>query len=100
MAYSRRPSVKQCGAVAVTTGSTTIVPDNPSRLRITICNNSASDVTLAFRVSNGLTPTGPVAVANAGIVVKASGGSWSDDSYTGPIAAIASAAVSVGVVEV
>lgn len=100
MAYPRRPSVKQCGAVAVTTSSTVIVPENLARLRITICNNSASDVTLALRVSGGLASAAPTAVANAGIVVKASGGSWSDDSYVGPIAAIASAAVSVGVVEV
>jgi hypothetical protein len=101
MAYARRPNAKQCGAATVGTSSSVIVPENASRLRITICNNSANDVTLALRTSNGLTPAGPTAVLNAGIVLKANGGSWSDDAYTGPIAAIAAtSSVSVGVTEI
>jgi hypothetical protein len=101
MAYLRRPNAKRSNAASVTTSSSIIVTDNPSRLRITITNNSTNDVSLKLRVSAGAgTPADPTAVANEGIVLKANGGSWTEDAYTGPVAAIAGAAVSVAVTEI
>lgn len=102
MAYPRRRNVHLSGHAAVTAASTVIVPEWAARLRITITNNSAQDVSLKLRVSAGVgTPADPTAVVNDGIVLKASGGSWTEDAYTGPIAAIsASGTVAVAVTEI
>jgi hypothetical protein len=61
------------------------VAANPSRLELTVVNNSDTDITLTFATTAGVTPT---AVAASGIILKASGGSYTTTSYTGPIAAI------------
>lgn len=92
MSLPRRPSAKQCGGFNVTNASQVAVADNPSRLELVVTNNSAVDISLGLRIANGLSPTGPTAVANDGIVLKASGGSWATTAYTGPVAAIAGVA--------
>ena len=97
---SRRRSARFSGGVNVTTASQVLVPDNPSRIELSITNNDVVDVSLALRVANGLSTGNPVAVANDGIVLKANGGSWTTTTYTGPVAFIASAAARVAVVDV
>lgn len=87
----RRPIAKTCGGADVTAASAIIVADNPSRIRLVITNNSDADVSL--ELATGSTPqpatsANLLAVANEGVVLKANGGSFADDSYTGPVAAI------------
>lgn len=105
MAHPRRPIAKTSGGADVVTTSAIIVPDNPSRLALTITNNSDADVSL--ELATGSTPqpattANLLAVVNEGIVLKANGGTWSTTSYTGPVAAITAGVGTkrVGVVEI
>lgn len=72
-------------AVTVTTSSTAIVSADPGRREITIVNDGANIVYLALQ-SSGSAPT---AVANSGIRLNASGGSYTTNLFEGAIAGIA-----------
>jgi hypothetical protein len=96
----RRPSARVCGGVNVTTSSQVLVEEYSSRSELTITNNSDNDVSLALRVANGVNSADPTAVADDGIVLKANGGSWTTNSYTGPVAMIAGAASRVAVTDI
>lgn len=85
MAYPRADVAKTSGTANVTTASAVAVAANPSRLELTIVNNSDTDVTLTFSTAPNVNPT---AVAGSGIVLKANGGSYTTTSYIGAIAAI------------
>lgn len=86
---------KQSGAVSVGTGSTVIAGNNPSRAEITVVNDGANIVYLQLATVEDATgatagqPTAPTAVASQGIRLNASGGSWTSNAYTGPVAGIA-----------
>lgn len=88
----RRPSARVSGGVNVTAASQVLVTEYVSRSELTITNNSANDVSLGLRVSSGTNSVDPTAVLGDGIVVKANGGSWTTNSYTGPVAMIAAVA--------
>ncbi len=66
--------------VAVGTTSTAVVPANPERIIVHLVNASDTDITLRYAVSG--------AVVGSGIVLRANGGSLSEEWYNGPICAV------------
>lgn len=83
---------KTCGAVSVTTSSTAILAANTSRRSVTIVNDGSNVVYLAVTTSFG---TAPTAVANSGVRLNASGGSWYQEDFSGAVAGIAVGGTSV-----
>lgn len=87
------------GVVPVLVTTTVVVGNNPARTEITVVNTSANIIDLAFATAESGTapaptiPTAPTAVAGSGLRLAA-GASWTSQSYTGPIAAIAQTATS------
>lgn len=73
-------------AVSVGAASTTIVPANPDRLEVTICNADATSSDLLYLSLGG------TAALNTGIRVNAQGGSFTIDTYTGAINGFATSA--------
>lgn len=74
-------------AATIGAASATVVPANPGRVEVTICNDHATQILyLAL---------GPTAVVSTGIRVNAAGGSYTTTSYTGIITAIATGAGTV-----
>lgn len=85
---------KTCTAVTVGAASAPVVQANNARVEITIVNDHATQVAyLMLNTTDGTSV--PTAVANSGIRLSAAGGSWTSNSYTGPIAAIATGASTV-----
>jgi hypothetical protein len=85
---------KTSGAVSVLTTTTTVAAANQSRREITIVNDHATQlVYLALNTTDGTTV--PTAVANSGIRLNAAGGSWTTNSYKGPVAGISVGGTSV-----
>lgn len=81
-----------CGAVSVSSSTSTKVCDeNPGRGELTIVNDSSNVIYLALS-TDGAAPT---AVANSGIRLNASGGSYTTNSYTGIVHALAMTGTSV-----
>lgn len=78
-------------AVAVGAASVTVAPDRPSRVEITIQNDHATQI-IYLRLGPGS------AVVNTGIRLNAAGGSWTSNSYTGPVQAIATGAATPALV--
>jgi hypothetical protein len=78
---------KTSGFVNVGTGSTPVVAGNPNRGRIILTNDGANVIYLMYGLAAD--GTAPTAVAGSGARLNANGGSIVEDSYTGPIAAIA-----------
>lgn len=74
-----------CSTVSVGLASTPVVGSNGSRAEITIVNDGANIVYLAFSTAQGVAPT---AVANSGVRL-AGGASWTSGAYNGAIAGIA-----------
>jgi hypothetical protein len=100
MAYPRRQNAHISDGADVTTSSAVIVEEFPQRLELTIVNTHATvDVSLKLRTTADA-GADPTAVAGDGILLKANGGSWTTTSYTGPVAAIAASASTVGVTEI
>jgi hypothetical protein len=98
---------KQSGAVSVLTTTTVVAGNNPARSEITVTNDGANIVYLQLATAEDATgatagnPTAPTAVASQGIRLAASGGSWTSQAYTGPVAGIAlTGATTVTIVEV
>jgi hypothetical protein len=87
--YPRRDRAKTSGSATVGTTSAVIVADNPNRLQLTITNDHATQIVyLAFATSSA----SPTAVSGSGVRLSAAGGQFTTNSYTGPVAAIASGA--------
>jgi hypothetical protein len=78
---------KTSGTVSVGTSTTTVATQNLGRRELTIVNDGTNIVYLALNTTDGTTV--PTAVANSGIRLNASGGSWTTNSYKGPVAGIA-----------
>lgn len=78
---------KTSGAVSVGTSSTTVLSANDARVEVTITNDGTNIVYLQLNTTDGTTV--PTAVASQGIRLAASGGSWTTNAYTGPVAGIA-----------
>jgi hypothetical protein len=96
---SRSNVAKTSGQVSVATSTTSVVAANNTRAELTITNDGANVVYLMLNTTDGTTV--PTAVANQGIRLAATGGSWTTNSYTGPVAGIAlTGATVVTVVEV
>ena len=80
-------------SVSVGTSSVEVAADNPDRAEIVVQNDHATQVVYLS--------LGGTAVANNGIRLNAAGGSWTSNSYTGAVSAIATgAATTVLVTEV
>lgn len=96
---TRANVAKTSGQVSVATTSTTVLAANNARAELTITNDGANVVYLMLNTTDGTTV--PAAVANQGIRLAATGGSWTTNSYIGPVAGIAlTGATVVTVVEV
>lgn len=67
--------------------SAVVVPANPQRVEVTICNDHATQVAYLS--------LGGTAVANTGIRLAAAGGSYTTQAFTGAINAIATGATTV-----
>lgn len=67
-------------AVSVTTSTTAVVAANPRRVEVTLVNDGANVIYLGL---------GQAAVANKGIRLAASGGSYTTSAFNGAINAIA-----------
>lgn len=82
------------GAVSALITTTTVVAANVSRRELTVVNDHATQVVyLALNTTDGTTV--PTAVANSGVRLNAAGGSWTTNSYKGPVAAISVGGTSV-----
>ena len=73
-------------AVSVGTGSTTVLPENQGRTEVTIVNDGANTVYLAFQQQRGTQPT---ATSGNGVRLNAGGGSWSSTAFLGAVSGIA-----------
>jgi hypothetical protein len=80
-------AAKTSGAVSVATTTTTVVQANVGRRELTITNDGANVIYLALNTGDGTTV--PAAVANSGVRLAATGGSWTTNAYKGPVAGIA-----------
>lgn len=89
---ANRDVARNSGAVSVLITDTAVVADNPSREELTLVNDGANVVYLQFPKAPGLTTA---AIANNGLRLNASGGSWTTQTYTGPVRAIAVGGTSV-----
>lgn len=89
---ARRDIAKTSGAVSVLVTDTAVVAINVSRAELTIVNDSANVIYLQLQTAVGVTNA---AVANQGIRLNASGGSWTTQSYIGAVRAIAVGGTSV-----
>jgi hypothetical protein len=69
---------KTSGTVSVGTSTTTVATQNLGRRELTIVNDGTNIVYLALNTTDGTTV--PTAVANSGIRLNASGGSWTTNS--------------------
>ena len=91
---------KQSSSVSVSaTPSTLIAPANLSRCEIKIVNDGTNIVYLALNTTDGTST--PTAAASSGIRLNASGGSWTSNSYQGPVSGVAvTSATTVTVAEI
>ena len=105
MAYARRPIVKTSGTYAVTTGSTVMVADNPSRLYLRISNPDAAGImylkfaTVGATTLGGTPPTITATADSASLKIPP-GGFFETKEYTGPVAVIGSAGFNANVLEI
>lgn len=76
------------GAVSVLVTDTQIVPANPNRQQVTICNNHATQVVY-------LSLGSAAAVASQGIRINGAGGSYTTKVYRGEIRGISVGGTSV-----
>jgi hypothetical protein len=74
-------------SATIGTSSANVVPANPSRVEVTICNDHATQVAYLS--------LGGTAVASTGIRLNAAGGSYTTRGFTGAINAIATGASTV-----
>ena len=84
---ARTNIAKASTSVSVATSSTTVLQANDARVELTITNDGANVVYLLLNTTDGTTV--PTATASNGIRLAASGGSWTTNAYTGPVAGIA-----------
>lgn len=84
-ANPRRQKAQVSGSANVTSASSIVLPRNTNMIERTIVNTGATDVSLQLETSLGVNPT---AVAGQGVFLKANGGSWSTNVFSGAIAAI------------
>jgi hypothetical protein len=85
---------KTSGSISVLTTTTTVAAANQSRREITICNDHATQVVyLMLNTTDGTTV--PTATASNGIRLNGAGGSWTTNSYKGPVAGISVGGTSV-----
>jgi hypothetical protein len=77
------------GTVGGTSGL--LVAANISRRELTIVNDHATQIVyLALNTTDSTTT--PTAALNSGVRLNAAGGSWTTNSYKGPVSAIATGA--------
>ena len=91
MAYPRVPVAKTSAAISVLVADTVVLPARPSRIETTIVNDGANVVYLMLQTAVAT----PIAIASQGIRLSASGGSWTSNSFTGAVNAIAVGGTSI-----
>lgn len=95
----RRPSAKSCAVLNVTAASQELVAENPSRRQL-IIGIPAADIHIKLRVAAGVGSPDPTATLTDFVIKSTRTEEFVLDSYTGPVAFIASAPTTVPVIEI